>query len=204
MSKQAEQIEHVAPQEQSKESKAQEIASLKSRLDLMGITYHHSLGVKKLRALVAQGVEEEGAPKKAVIPAPLPEDVGSYVETVGARRARLRREASALIRIVVTCMNPEKRDWDGEQYSVGNSVVGQFKKYVPFNVEAGYHVPQIILNHMLEKQCQIWVNKVNERGEKVKKGKLINELNIQILPSLTAEELRALGQRQAMSHSIDE
>lgn len=196
MTKQAENA-HVTPN-----SDADEIASLKSRLDLMGVKYHHKAGVKKLRAAIAESVEDLSSPEPSVTPAPYPSE--TVMETLGARNARLRQEAGALIRVVVACMNPEKRDWEGETYSVGNSIVGQFKKYVPFNNDEGWHVPQIVLNHMLEKQCQIWVNKKNERGEKVKVGKLINELNVQILPALSEQALAELGQRQAMSHSIDD
>ncbi len=207
MSETAEQInpEDEKP-ELNKEQKAEQIASLKSRLDLMGVKYHHSLGIDKLQTLVAQGLEEASRPKEeqAIAPAFEPMDIEDVIETIGARRARLRREAGTLVRIIVANMNPEKRDWDGDTYSVGNSVVGQYKKFVPFNNEQGWHVPQIVVNHMLEKQCQIWVNKKNERGQKVKVGKLINELNVQILPALSQQQLDELGRRQAMNHSIDD
>ncbi len=204
MSDQAEQVEAVEPTEPTKNSKAEELASLRSRLDLMGIAYQPNAGIKKLRGLVAEKVEDASSPKPSVTPPPAPEVVTPYVETPGARRVRLRKEAGSLIRVVVSCMNPEKRDWEGEYFSVGNSAVGQFKKYVPFNNEQGWHVPQIVLNHMLDKECQIWVPKRNERGEKIKVAKLIKELNVQVLAPLTHDELEALGQRQAMSHSIDE
>lgn len=182
---------------------AEEIESLHKKLDLMGVKYHHKAGAEKLRALVASTIEEATAPVKQEVPDYMPEDSIGLVETKGARAVRLRREASALVRVIVSCMNPEKREWDGEMFSVGNSVVGQYKKYVPFNNESGYHVPQIILNHMLEKECQIWVNKKNARGEKVKVGRLIKELNVQIMSPLSIDELRELGMQQSRSHSID-
>lgn len=182
---------------------AEEIESLHKKLDLMGIKYHHKAGAEKLRALVASTIEEAVVPVKQEVPDYMPEDSIGLVETKGAKAVRLRREASALVRVIVSCMNPEKREWEGETFSVGNSVVGQYKKYVPFNNEAGYHVPQIILNHLLEKECQIWVNKKNAQGEKVKVGRLIKELNVQVLSPLTLEELRSLGQEQSRSHRLD-
>lgn len=198
MTEQAEQTVSI----ENQNSKVEELASLRSRLDFMNIPYQPNAGVKKLRGLVASGIEEQAAPESQVIPTPLPE-LANQPETIGARRARKRREASALVRIVVSCMNPEKRDWLGEQYSVGNSAVGQFKKFIPFNNEAGYHVPQIIVNHLLEKECQIFVNRKNARGEDTKEGRLIKELNVQILAPLTREELDELGRRQDATHAID-
>jgi hypothetical protein len=40
-------------------------------------------------------------------------------------------------------------------------------------------------------------------GVTVRKGKLIKEFAIEVLPQLTPEELRDLAQRQAMANAID-
>ena len=124
-------------------------------------------------------------------------------ETQSELRLRKRKEASELVRIRVTCMNPAKKEWDGEILSAGNSAVGTFKKYVPFNNEDGWHVPRIIYNQLLERKCQIFVTDKDGRGNKVRKGKMIREFAIEVLPQLTAAELRDLAQRQAMAKAID-
>ena len=41
------------------------------------------------------------------------------------------------------------------------------------------------------------------RGNKVRKGKLIKEFAIEVLPPLTKEELEELARRQAMAKAID-
>lgn len=172
-----------------------ELITLKERADLMGVDYHPSIGLEKLRAkvLAAQNgwVEEVLGPVKAA------------VETANELQMRLRNTANELLRIRVSCMNPAKKEWEGELLTAGNSVVGSFTKFVPFNNEEGWHVPRIIFNQLKERQCQIFYTVKDERGNNVRKGKLIKEFAIEILPNLTAEELQDLAQRQAMAKSID-
>jgi len=100
-------------------------------------------------------------------------------------------------------MNPNKKEWEGEMFTVSNSVVGTFKKYVPFNNEDGWHVPTIIYKMLKDKQCQIFHTVKNSRGAKVRKGKLIKEYAIELLPDLTLPQLQELAQKQALAHSID-
>lgn len=166
-----------------------ELTALKTRADRLGISYHPSIGLEKLREKVNAKVE--GASEEA---APVVEE---------SLRARRKREASELVRIRVTCMNPLKKEYEGEIFTAGNSAVGTFKKYVPFNADEGWHVPRIILNQLLQRECQIFQTTKDSRGNKVRTGKLIREFAVEILPPLTAEELQELARRQAMAKSID-
>lgn len=176
-----------------------ELTTLKARADLMGISYHPSIGVEKLREKIQAAMDNKPQPSESeevVVKAPAK-------ETDVERQARKRREAAALIRIRVTCMNPAKKEWDGEIITTGNSVVGTFKKYIPFNSDEGWHVPQIIYNQLVSRQCQVFTTVTDARGNKVRRGKLIREFAIEVLPQLTPEELHDLAQRQAMAKSID-
>jgi hypothetical protein len=178
-------------------SPKEELAALKQRADMMGVAYHPSIGLEKLREKVNAAIV--GAPKEEE-----PEQVVEQnVESETARRNRLKQEAAKLVRIRVTCMNPGKAEWEGEIFSVGNSVVGSFTKYVPFNAPDGWHVPHIIYEQLINRQCQVFQTVSDSRGNKVRKGKLIKEFSVEVLPQLTAEELRELAQRQALSKSID-
>lgn len=176
-----------------------ELASLKSRADLLGIKYHPSIGVEALRDKVNAAVTSEGQVKETAAPE-IAADVAA--ETDGQFRARKKREANELIRLRVTCMNPSKAEWDGEIFTAGNSVVGSFKKYIPFNADEGWHVPRIIYNQIKERECQIFVSSRDDRGNTVRKGKLIKEFAIEIMDSLTHEELTELARRQAASNAI--
>jgi hypothetical protein len=190
-----------SPEDQAvvNESELSELDLLKLRADRLGIQYHHKIGAVKLSKLIDERLAMT-APKEPEAPASNVPITRS--ESEGQRRVRLSREANKLVRIRVTNMNPAKREWEGEIYTVSNSVVGTLKKYVPFNNEEGWHVPQMMLNMMQEKKCQIFVTEKTRFGEK-RVGKLIKELNIEILPPLTYKELTKLANDQARRHAID-
>ena len=114
-----------------------------------------------------------------------------------------KADALRLIRIRLQCMNPAKKEWEGEIISVGNSVVGTVKKYIPFNADEGWHVPRILLDTLQDRQCQVFTTVKSKNGINVRKGKLIKEFAIEILPPLTQDELKELAQRQAMSATAD-
>ena len=180
-----------------------ELATLKARADMLGIPYHPSIGVEKLKAKIEAKLndapEENDEPEvKPPVEAPV-----VAVETEGQKRQRLRKQAAELVRIRVTCMNPAKREWEGEIITAGNSAVGTFKKYIPFNADEGWHVPRIIYNQLVERECQVFVTTKDGRGNSVRRGKSIKEFAIEVLPQLTQEELDELARRQAMAKSID-
>lgn len=172
-----------------------ELATLKGRADLLGLSYHPSIGLEKLREKLAASMTATAEVASVATETPQ--------ENPAALRLRKRREASELIRIRVTCMNPSKKEWDGEIFTTGNSLVGSFTKYVPFNNDDGWHVPRIIYNQIAERKCQIFTAKKDARGNSVRSGKLIKEFSVDILDKLTTEELAELAQRQAMAKTID-
>ena len=170
-----------------------ELASLKARADKLGIKYHPSISTTKLREKVQEALSDDVVPAKTEAV----KDTGK--ETDIQLKARKRREANALIRIRVSCMNPNKKEWDGEIITTGNTNTGTIKKFVPFNSDEGYHVPHMIYEQLLQRQCQVFVTVKDNRGNKVRKGKLIKEFAVEVLPPLTEKELKELAQRQAMA-----
>ena len=168
-----------------------ELEVLKARADKLGIKYNPSISLVKLKEKVTAELEDD-----------TPEEVATVKpnkETDVQRKARKRREANALIRVRVSCMNPNKKEWDGEIITTGNTNTGTIKKFVPFNSDEGYHVPHMIYEQLLQRQCQVFVTVKNNRGDKVRKGKLIKEFAVEVLPPLTEKELKELAQRQAMA-----
>ena len=176
-----------------------EMTALKTRADRLGIKYHPSISLDKLRDKVNAAATDTAPPEpKAKVEAAAP-----HVETDGERRSRKKREANELIRVRITCMNPAKAEWDGEFFTAGNSLVGSFAKFVPFNVDEGWHIPRIIYNQLVERQCQIFTSIRDARGNSIRKGKLIKEFAIEVMPALTTDELQELAQRQAVAKAID-
>lgn len=196
-----------------------ELETLKARATQLGITFHPTIGLEKLRVKVNNKINGEAAPtvpdapdetpvvtdtNTTAAPVITPEIIAeSMQETKLQRNARLKAEASKLVRVRVTCMNENKKAWNGELFTCANSVVGTHKKFVPFNVDEGFHVPQIILNVMNTRRCQIFVTTKNAKGRKVVKPKLIKEFAIEIMEPLTIEELQKLEKIQAMSGSVE-
>lgn len=169
-----------------------ELSTLKHRADMLGIQYHPSIGVEKLREKVAAAIAET----KAEAP------VAVVKESEEAARTRMINEANKLVRVRITCMNPFKKDIEGEIITVSNDLVGTQRKYVPFNADNGWHIPQMMLNALQERMCQVFYNERAKNGVQVRRGKMIKEFAIEILPPLTQEELKDLAQQQAMANRI--
>lgn len=178
---------------------AAELENLKVRADKLGVKFHPSISADKLRekikAAQAEGEGQAGSDEPKVA-------TGTDEESAAAKKLRLKREGLKLVRVRITCMNPTKKEWEGEIFTVSNNAVGTVKRYVPYNVEEGWHVEQILLNQLRERQCQIFVTEKDSRGNKIRKGKLIREFAIEVLDPLTEEELADLAQRQAMAKGL--
>lgn len=173
--------------------KPSQIELLKQRADKLGITYHPSIGVEKLKAKIEAKMSSV-APSKTD-----PVTTGEVAPTKTSPNSELaeqRKKATKLIRIRLTCLNPNKKEWPGEIFSVGNSKLGFFKKYVPFNIDEGWHVPQIILNYIQDKQFQTFMTRRDSKGNKTRESKMVKEFAIEILPPLTPAELDDLAKVQ--------
>ncbi len=184
-----------------------ELELLTQRAAKMGISHHPSIGVDKLKekinekiaSIAADNAAELAEQNKANEQGNAPVEVSEVApETPGQERHRLKKELTKLVRVRVACMNPDKREYEGEFFSVGNAVVPQQRRYVHFGVE--WHIPLIMLNMLQEKESQVFVTVRDERGNKSRKGKMIKQYSIEILPDLTGEELHDLAQRQAMAN----
>ena len=116
---------------------------------------------------------------------------------------RLRKEVNRLVRVVVTCMNPNKKSMSGDYFTLSNAVVGTVKKFVQFDAFDGWHVPAFIVQHLQNNRCQIFVPGVNNKGKKIMVPKLINEYSVTELAPLTAAQLDELASHQALAGNID-
>lgn len=169
---------------------------LKKRADLLGIKYHPNIGIDALREKVQKAMAKEPESSE-----PKVTGVIASKHTEAAEREEKHNMANRLIRAEIVCMNPNKREWQGEIFTVANSKIGTIKKFVPFNVP--FHIPQAILNMIKERQCQIFETVKDSRGNKSRKGKLIKEFGVNILDPLTDREIKELAAAQAAAGTID-
>ena len=130
------------------------------------------------------------------------DEAGSNRVSIGQAKLKARRDALKLVRVNVTCKDPAKASWEGEIISAGNDVIGEAKKYVMFNTDNGYHLPQIIINVLKSKQCTIFVNKKGKDGKMLKEAKSIKAYNIQELAPLTEEEIDELSRDQISRRAV--
>jgi hypothetical protein len=170
-----------------------ELTALKQRATAMGVTFHPNIGLDTLRERVSNALTAKNDPDEAGKTA----SVTPITESLSQKRNRLKQEANRLVLVRITCMNPNRSEADGEIFTAGNSLVGSFRNMVPFNVP--WHVPQIILNVINARKCQVFTT-VKRGGQEVREGKLVKEFAVEVLPPLTHEELVKLAQRQAMAN----
>jgi hypothetical protein len=179
-----------------------ELATLKQRADIMGIKYHPNIKLERLKAKVKdklEGITDEQADEEVATIESANMAKPTAKETADKARVDRRHEALKLVRIRVACMNPIKANMKGEIFSVGNAELGMQKKFVPFNAEQGWHVPNIIFQEIKDKKfVSHYTVKIGNKT--INKNKLIPEYSIEILDPLTVDELKDLANRQMMAN----
>jgi len=129
--------------------------------------------------------------------------MSEFIETLGQKKARLKKEAERLVRCRVSCMNPDKNGIPGEVKSVGNRFIGQITQYVPYNNEP-IHLRHIIFEMLKECKYTMHVISKNKLGMDVTTPKQVKEFNIEILPFLTQAEIDDLKHQQAITGRLDD
>ena len=178
--------------------------TLKSVATSLGIDFHPNIGLEKLQIRIEDHMKMQQAtkavePAKAINPVT---PVKTEEDTEAEKRRKIIMDATELVRVNITCMNPLKKEYQGEIFTVSNSIVPTLRKYVPFNTDKGWYIPRLMLNMIKERKCQLFRNKVLPNKQVIREGYLIPEFNVQILPPLTAEELQALKEEQAMTGRV--
>ena len=130
---------------------------LKQELKEYGVTFHHKTGQAKLAELLSdvrknpdsmvQDIPEDEVtdrPYKGGLPNA---SAAAIAAATKATQLTPEQQALKLVRIVVTPNDPLMSGYPGLIFTVGASGLNNgkmIKKYVPFNNEDGWHVPQII------------------------------------------------------------
>ena len=114
----------------------------------LGLKVHHKAGAAKIQEAIDAHLAEHSVSAKD-----LDSSAPNFDHPVNKRqikngrivpmtaeeyRARYlpdrKKNLGRLVRCRITCMNPSKREWEGEIISVGSAKNGTFKKYVPSNI----------------------------------------------------------------------
>lgn len=174
-----------------------ELDRLKAKAAIVGVTHSPNIGVDALRKKIQDKLE--GVPKEG----DKEEVISSKKETAQQTRKRLQKSQLALVRCRIYNLNPTKRDLEGEIVTVGNKFLGTVRKFIPFgeSTDGGYHVPQILLTELRNRKFQD-VRTKKDKGQIEVKTRMVPEYNIEVLPQLTAEERKELGEVQAAAERV--
>ena len=165
------------------------IQTLKAEADRLGIKYSPNIGPDTLDARIKQHLAGN-LPMSSQIQAASPEV--STEESEAQKLERKIKEATKLVRIIATPMDQRKNNGErqGEYVMGGNSVVGTYKKFIPYGQPV--HIEKLLLNVLEEKKFKQRYGKGNIQSREVK------EFAIQILPDLTPKEVAELRKLQAI------
>ena len=183
----------------------QEREALKARCQLLGIQTQGNQSNETLRALIRAKQDEMDAAARQANPAAFDEAVETSEGRTPSLREYLKTEALKLVRVRISCMNPQLAKMGSVIITTGNEYTGTVRKVVFFGekTENGYHIPQIILNVLQRRKFQQIVEERGHQGHMVPRARWMKEFNIEILPPLTQKELNALKDRQLATNSID-
>tara|TARA_R110002020_G_scaffold14753_1_gene52535 strand:- start:20208 stop:20840 length:633 start_codon:yes stop_codon:yes gene_type:complete len=184
---------------------------IKQELKDYGVKVHHKTGTAKLAELLAD-VRKNPSAVTQDITTEAPINDRPYKDGLpGASKAAIEaatkhfeltpeQAAMRLIRVVVTPNDPLMASYPGLIFTVGVSGINNgkmIKKYVPFNNEEGWHVPNIILRQIEHAEMQKFKTITTPNGEKVLEPYITKKFNVRILDPLTPEEMDKLAASQA-------
>lgn len=170
-----------------------ELDMLKQRAEVLGIAYSHRIGLESLRQKIDEklnGVE--------------PEQTLSKVQQDAKLRKELQQSAMKLVRLRITNLNPDKKDLQGEIFTVANRFIGNVRKFVPYGevTDGGYHVPTIIYKQLKARKFLSVKTRRGPKGEILVEQNWASEFALEVLPQLTKDELSKLAATQAAAGSV--
>lgn len=163
--------------------------SLKKKADAMGIKYKGNISEETL----ARKIETHLSNEKAEVEEDEEEVVAKPTKVIPHSE---RQRSQRLIRIVVHPVDPRRTQLDGEIVATGNSVIGMVSKYVPFNAEAGYHVPEIIYHQLKDTMFTEFYKIYDKDNNEVVKTRQKKAFIIEVLDPLTEDEIHDIAVRQ--------
>lgn len=183
------------------------LAHLKQKATMMGIPFSNNISAETLAARIEEKLTAKGVdPADATGLNPLDGDVAGEIPTRQLTEREIqRRDQLALVRIRLTNMNPHKGDLPGEIFCVANEVIGEVKKYIPYNEvgDDGWHVPKILLTMLQEKKyLHIKIVKDKRTGTTRPVESWAREFAIEVLPPLTPQELKTLAAAQIAAGTV--
>lgn len=186
-----------------------ELSMLKTRAQMMGISYSNNIGIDALKNKInaklnneADTTDVDGIEVKKENKS---ENISSSISSVSEPEVTSERQISLreymqstqmkLVRLRITNLDPKKKDLPGEIITVANEYLGTVKKFVPFGevTDGGYHVPECIYNALKERTFVSIKTRRGPRGQTIVENQDAREFSLEILPPLSVTELAQLA-----------
>jgi plasmid stability protein len=167
-----------------------DIEDVKAELEVAGVKLHHKTGEAKYRQVLSEVVAGTYNNKPDNTP---PVAVSSPTELT------VEQKAMKLSRIVVSPNDPLQSTYTGLIFTVSSSIINRgkaIKKFVPFNNDEGWHVPNILVKQIQNAEMQKFKTIKAANGEKQLVPYITKKYNVQTLPDLTQPELDKLADQQ--------
>ena len=191
------------------EQQPSELDMLKARAKMIGLVFSNNISVDTLREKIRAKLEDKESPEDK----PVVGQVNALVpeETPQAKTPTLREymvnTQMKLVRLRITNLDPKKKDIPGEIITVANEYLGTVRKYIPFGevTDNGYHVPYCIYTELESRKfLNIRTVKDPRTGTNSVQSTMAREFALEILPTLTQEELARLAASQAANGTFSE
>jgi hypothetical protein len=177
-----------------------DIEDVKAELTGRGIKMHHKTNAIKLRKTLQDDVDKNDTKVPVEVESSPVQPAKAEKKSVKKSTMTLEEKCMHLKRIIVTPNDPELSGHSGLVFTVMVSAVNNgkaIKKYVPFNNEEGWHVPNVIVNQIANAEMQKFRSVKAPNGDTVLQPYQAKKYNVQVLPDLTQKEIDKLAAAQA-------
>lgn len=175
------------------------LESLKAKAAKLGITYKSNISETALAKKIEAVLSDESTAKDESDEADESEqddEEETKPKPKKLDKASERKRSQKLIRVVVRPLDPRRTQLDGELVMTGNSAIGTTGKFVPFNVEAGFHIPEIIYNTLKDRTFTEFYTVQDAQGNEHTKSRQKKAFIIEVLDPLTEAEIQEIKIRQ--------
>ena len=170
---------------------------IKKKADELGITYRDNISEKTLENKVkARLAEIEAEEAEAEAEAAKAKGVAATTKVSVNESFEERKRSQLLHRVVVNPVDPRRTQLKGEMVWVGNSTIGFTGKYVPFNTEAGYHIPEIVLKDLQARTHTEFYTISDKDGNEHTKSRQRKSFIIEVLETIPQDQFDAIKARQ--------
>lgn len=179
--------------------------SLEEQANLLNIDFHPNISDAKLMTRLKAA--KEGSPQEAstddVTETPdnkpikavklIPQSDMKFSKEI--TKAEKRQEARQMIRVVVVCNDPAKKEWQGEVLEVGNGVIGEIRKFIPYG--SPWYIPKALIRFIEDKQYQKFYTRRDKHNNETRYGVNEKAFNVSYIGNLNEDELADLAKNQA-------